>query len=109
MTNILGIKKTRTTPYHPRSDWMNRTLKNILSKLVNVRQDDWDIRGFLKHCYIVSVNVVMTSPCMPPPPPPPGEDTCKNKEGGHIGLRIEYIDCKLKEILHWRRGWPLRL
>ena len=33
ITNILGIKKTRTTPYHPQSDGMvermNRTLKNI--------------------------------------------------------------------------------
>ena len=47
ITNILGIKKTRTTPYHPQSDGMvekmNRTLKNILSKLVNERQDDWDM------------------------------------------------------------------
>ena len=44
--DILGIKKTRTTPYHPQSDGlverMNRTLKDILSKLVNERQDDWD-------------------------------------------------------------------
>ena len=47
ITNILGIKETRTTPYHPQSDGMvgrmNRTLKNILSKLVNERQDDWDM------------------------------------------------------------------
>ena len=47
ITNILRIKKTRTTPYYPQSDGMvelmNRTLKNILSKLVNERQDDWDM------------------------------------------------------------------
>ena len=47
ITDILGIKKTRTTPYHPQSDGMvermNRTLKSILSKLVNERQDDWDM------------------------------------------------------------------
>ena len=45
ITKILGIKKTRTTPYHPPSDGMvermNRTLRNILSKLVNERKDDW--------------------------------------------------------------------
>ncbi len=44
--DILGIKKTRTTPYHPQSDGlverMNRTLKDILSTLVNERQDNWD-------------------------------------------------------------------
>ncbi|CAB4025470.1 Retrovirus-related Pol poly from transposon [Paramuricea clavata] len=42
ITDILGIKKTRTTPYHPQCDGvverMNRTLKDILSKLVNERQ-----------------------------------------------------------------------
>ena len=44
--DILGIKKTQTTPYHPQSDGlverMNQTLKDVLSKLVNERQDDWD-------------------------------------------------------------------
>ena len=38
---------TRTTPYHPQSDVMvermNRTLKDILSKLVNDQQNDWNI------------------------------------------------------------------
>ena len=48
MTKILGIKKTRTTPYHPQSDGlverMNRSLKDMLSKVVNSQQDDWDLR-----------------------------------------------------------------
>ena len=47
MVTILGIKMTRTTPYHPQSDVMvermNRTLKDILSKLVNDQQNDWNI------------------------------------------------------------------
>ena len=46
LMKILGIQKTRTTPYHPQSDGLverlNRTLKNMLSKLVNESQDDWD-------------------------------------------------------------------
>ena len=43
---LLGIKKTRTTPYHPQSDGLmernNRTIKDILSKVVNDNRDDWD-------------------------------------------------------------------
>jgi transposase InsO family protein len=44
MTSILCIKKTRTTPYQPQSDGMvermNRTFKDILSKLFNEKQND---------------------------------------------------------------------
>ena len=44
--DLLGIRKTRTTPLHPQSDGMverfNRTLEQYLSKVVNERQDDWD-------------------------------------------------------------------
>ena len=43
---LLGIRKTRTTPFHPQSDGMverfNRTVKAMLSKFVNESQDDWD-------------------------------------------------------------------
>ena len=46
LMKILGIQKTTTTSYHPQSDGLverlNRTLKNMLSKLVNESQDDWD-------------------------------------------------------------------
>ena len=48
LTDILRIKKTRTTPYHPQSDGMverlNRTLKDMLAKTVNDQHNDWDIR-----------------------------------------------------------------
>ena len=47
LTDMLRIKKTRTTPYHPQSDGMverlNRTLKDMLAKTVNDRHDDWDV------------------------------------------------------------------
>ena len=44
---LLGIKKTRTTPYHPQSDGFiesfNRTLENMLSMYVNENHTDWDL------------------------------------------------------------------
>ena len=43
---MFGILKTRTTPYHPRSDGMverfNRTLQAMLANLVAENQRDWD-------------------------------------------------------------------
>ena len=48
---LLGIKKTRTSPYHPQSDGMverfNRTLEAILSKYVSDNQRDWDVHLLL--------------------------------------------------------------
>ena len=44
--NLLGITRTRTTPYHPQGDGLverlNRTLINALSKYVGPDQTDWD-------------------------------------------------------------------
>ena len=44
---LLEIKKTRTSPYHPQSDGMverfNRTLEAMLSKYVSDNQRDWDV------------------------------------------------------------------
>ena len=46
MCNLLQIKKTRTTPYHPQSDGMverfNRTLVTMLSTFVEDHHRDWD-------------------------------------------------------------------
>ncbi|CAG2228441.1 unnamed protein product [Mytilus edulis] len=46
MCCILNIKKTRTTPYHPKSDGMverfNKTLATMLSSFVEQNQKDWD-------------------------------------------------------------------
>ncbi|XP_022111605.1 uncharacterized protein LOC110990816 [Acanthaster planci] len=43
---LLGIHKTRTTPFHPKSDGMverfNHALKTTLSMSVDENQDDWD-------------------------------------------------------------------
>lgn len=46
LCEVLGIKKTRTTPLHPQSDGMverfNRTLEEHLRKVVSDNQKDWD-------------------------------------------------------------------
>uniref|UniRef100_H2XKC2 Integrase catalytic domain-containing protein n=1 Tax=Ciona intestinalis TaxID=7719 RepID=H2XKC2_CIOIN len=46
MCRLLGINKTRTTPYRPQSDGLverfNRTLQMMLSAYVNNHHDDWD-------------------------------------------------------------------
>ena len=46
MCERLGIKKTRTTPYHPESDGMverfNRTLKDMVSKYIDKEGLHWD-------------------------------------------------------------------
>ena len=46
LCRMLGIKKTRTTPYHPQADGMverfNRTLEAMLSTVVEEDQSDWD-------------------------------------------------------------------
>ena len=46
MCRILGIRKTRTTRYHPQSDGMverfNRTMENQLPVFVKANQRDWD-------------------------------------------------------------------
>ena len=47
MCSLLGIKKTRTTPLHPQSDGqterMNRTLLDILAKLTQEHDKEWDV------------------------------------------------------------------
>lgn len=46
MCELLGIKKTRTTAFHPKSDGMverfNKTLATMLSAYVSDYQQDWD-------------------------------------------------------------------
>lgn len=42
----LGMKKTRTTPYHPQGDGLverlNRTIEDMLSKVISKNQKDWE-------------------------------------------------------------------
>lgn len=44
---LLQINKTRTTPFHPRSDGMiermNKTIQDMLSKYIKTNQRDWDL------------------------------------------------------------------
>ncbi|PIK60525.1 Retrovirus-related Pol polyprotein from transposon [Apostichopus japonicus] len=46
LCQLLGVDKTRTTPYHPQSDGMverfNRTLEEMLAKVVDSDQKNWD-------------------------------------------------------------------
>lgn len=46
LCRLLGIEKTRTTPYRPQSDGLverfNRTIVAMLSAFVNENKDDWD-------------------------------------------------------------------
>ncbi len=43
---LLGIKRVRTTPYHPQTDGLverfNQTLKSMLNKFVSETGKDWD-------------------------------------------------------------------
>lgn len=47
MCSLLQIQKTRTTPYHPKSDGMverfNKTLATMLTGYVNEYHSNWDI------------------------------------------------------------------
>ena len=56
LTNMLGIKKSRTTPYHPQGDpqpeRFNRTLLNLLGTLEVEQKATWSRRiGALVHAY----------------------------------------------------------
>ncbi|PIK53312.1 Retrovirus-related Pol polyprotein from transposon [Apostichopus japonicus] len=46
LCKLLGVEKTRTTAYHPQSDGMverfNRTVEEMLSKVVDADQRNWD-------------------------------------------------------------------
>ncbi len=46
LCEMMGIQKTRTTPYFPQSDGMverfNRTVQDMLAKMVRPDQKDWD-------------------------------------------------------------------
>ena len=68
MCQLLDIKKTRMTPYHPQSDGMverfNCTLEKQLSKFADYNQKDWDVHiPFLLMVYRSAVHD--TSGCTP--------------------------------------------
>lgn len=49
MCKLLGIEKTRTTPWHPQSDGLverfNRTLETMLKQTIKEDQSDWDLQA----------------------------------------------------------------
>ena len=51
MCKLLGIEKTRTSPYRPQSDGMveraNQTIENMLSMLLEPNQRDWDTFNYI--------------------------------------------------------------
>ena len=61
MCQLLGMKKTRTTAYHPQSDDMverlNPTLEDQLAKFVDYHQKDWD-----KHIHFSLNGIMFSSP-----------------------------------------------
>ena len=66
---LLGIVKTRTTPYHPQSDGLverfNRTLLNFLSLAASENEQEWDLHlPMVMLAYRTSVQQ-STGPCTP--------------------------------------------
>ena len=60
-TQLLGTVKTKTTPYHPRSDGLverfNRTLLAILAMFVSREHDNWDdLLPFMMLAYNTTVH-----------------------------------------------------
>ena len=65
---LLSIHKTRTTAYHPQSDGQveraNRTVRSMLTALVNEARDDWDNHSpYILFAYRASVH--STTKCTP--------------------------------------------
>eukprot|EP00731_Ephydatia_muelleri_P002477 Em0001g2477a len=58
ISRLMGIVKTRTTPYHPQSDglieWFNRTLLSMLRMAAVDDETNWDLRI---PCLMLPVNV----------------------------------------------------
>jgi hypothetical protein len=61
LNKLLGVEKTRTTPYRPQSDGMverfNRTIQQMLKAFVNENRNDWDDHlPYLTMAYRASVH-----------------------------------------------------
>ena len=62
LSELLGTVKTKTTPYHPRSDGLverfNRTLLAMLAMFVSQEHDNWDdLLPFMMLAYNTSTHV----------------------------------------------------
>jgi hypothetical protein len=61
LCDLLDIKHKPTSPYHPQANGLderfNQTLKRALEKLVNTRQNDWDVLlKYVLFAYRISEN-----------------------------------------------------
>jgi transposase InsO family protein len=61
LCDLLDIKHKLTSPYHPQANGLderfNQTLKRALEKLVNTRQNDWDVLlKYVLFAYRISEN-----------------------------------------------------
>ena len=61
LSELLGTVKTKTTPYHPRSDGLverfNRTLLAMLAMFVSQEHDNWDdLLPFMMLAYNTTVH-----------------------------------------------------
>ena len=68
LSELLGMVKTKTTPYHPRSDGLverfNRTLLAMLAMFVSQEHDNWDdLLPFMMLAYNTTVHT--TTGCTP--------------------------------------------
>jgi hypothetical protein len=56
MCRLLGIEKTRTTPYRPQSDGqterMNRSLLEMLAKAAREDPRNWDVKLAMRAGYL---------------------------------------------------------
>ena len=63
MYKLLGMRKIATSAYHPNGNGgverVNHTMTKMLAKVVDQRQDDWDV-----HCR--TWNLLATIPSAPP-------------------------------------------
>ena len=118
---ILGIEKTRTTPYHPQSNGMverfNRTLLNMLST-ISQEEEDWD-RNLPLVMYAYRTSIHETTGATPfslmfgrearlPidlmfPPPEAQNDSTPSKYAAELRIRLEQAYHSVRQHMSLRQ------